>query len=202
MKTETLKHATRQFDYKSDSFDTLLSNIKEYTTKQGYHLVLLAGDSEEKRKEAFDQILDQTERDVKHVDANTLFSANENATYKRLDELFEMFDAENSIMFVTNGANLCGAFTGYSLSKVKYATPQEKYFLKKIKAHNAFVVIEFETIDGVDITLNRASHAIVTFPVPNSGLKGLMARLKQIHLNGFDLNSKRPVPPQNTMANF
>src|SRR5699024_7199653 len=110
--------------------------------------------------------------------------------------------AENSMIYMSNGANLCGAFTGFSLSKVKYATPQEKYFLKKIEANNAFVVIDFETIDGVDTTLNRASHAIITFPPPVSGLKGFFARLKQIRINGFDLNSDRPVPPQNLNANF
>lgn len=202
MEIETVKHATRQIEYKSDSFDQLLSTLKNHKKEQGYRLILLAGESESKKEKAFSRIKNQSERNVLQADANELLSANEAETRQRIDELFEGFDANNTILYVDNGSNLCGAFTGYTLSKVKYATPQEKYFLKKIIENKAFTVIEFETIDGIDTTLNRASHAVVTFPVPDSGIKGLVARLKQIHVNGFELNSKRPVNKELKIGNF
>lgn len=202
MSIETAKHTSREVQFKSDSFDTLLSNIGSKTTEQGYRLILIVGESEDKKEEAFNKIKEQTERDVLQVDANELLSANEAETRQRIDKLFNDFDAEHTILYVANGANLCGAFTGYTLSKVKYATPQERYFLKKIIESKSFTVIDFETIDSVDTTLNRASDAIVTFKVPDSGIKGLIARLKQIHVNGYDLNSKRPEKKELIIGNF
>lgn len=202
MEHKTLNQSAPQFDYKSEEFDHFISTIENQSAEQSYFLVLLAGSSQEKKKQALDLINEEVEREVYHVDANVLFNANEKATVHRIDELFETYDAGQSILYIDNGANLCGAFTGYSLSKVKYATPQERYLIKKIKENNAFVVIDFETLDGADITLIRASRAVITFPVPTSGLQGFLTKLGQIKLNGFDLNSKRPVPSQNTMPNF
>lgn len=119
-----------------------------------------------------------------------------------LDLQKKMENSKPPIVYLKNGSNLCGAFTGFSLSKIKYATPQEKYFLKQLKAHHAFVIIDFNTMDGIDQTLRRESDTIITVNPPQKGLQRLLAKLKQIHVNGFDLDSDRPINNELKTGNF
>ncbi len=202
MKLDSPVNDSRYINYNSESFENLLSETENEAKRRDFHLLLMVGQSKERKQDALNEIKKRTGRDFQQVDANELISANEAETCRRIDELLENYSSNDTILHMTNGGNLCGAFTGYTLSKVKYATPQERYFLKSIQQAAAFVIIDFESLDHIDTTLKRASHAIITFPVPDSGLKGLMARLKQIHVNGYDLSSKRPVHGGRSAGNF
>ncbi len=202
MKIESEKNVSNRVQYGGEAYEKWIAEIEGRVKTDHFNLILLVGESKKKKQDALDEIKKQTDRDFYETDANELISANEAETCLRMDELFESFDTANSILHVINGANLCGAFTGYTLSKIKYATPQERYFLKKIEKKAAFVIIEFESLDHIDTTLKRASQSIITFKVPDSGIKGFIARLKQVHVNGFDLNSKRPVREGRSAGNF
>lgn len=204
------KEADNVITYQSDAFENLLTEINNKALPSELCIILLAGKAYNQKELALNKIKDQVEeagntityRHTEKVDANILFTNNEAETRERIDKLFDEFKTDESILYMVNGANLCGAFTGYSLSNVKYATPQEKYFLKKAKEHKAFMVIDFETIDGIDRTLARAARSIIKFPLPTSGFKGFLARLKQVKVNGFDLNSDRPVNKELKIGNF
>ncbi len=193
MEIKTAEGAAGCIRYESDTFEKLLSEVEDKSSFNEFYLMLLVGNLKDKKKEAVKEVKERSGRDATEVDANPLISANEVETRLRIDDLFEDYDSENTILHVINGANLCGAFTGYTLSKVKYATPQERYFLKKIKEHKAFVIIDFEEPDTLDTTIQRAASSTVLFCPPDSGIKGFMARLKGFSVNGYNLNSQRPV---------
>src|SRR5699024_7421206 len=102
METKTPEQVNRQFDYKSDGYNNLIENIKSQANKQEYCLLLLVGSSKGKKKNAFKQIKEQTGRDIINVDANTLITTNEKATRGQIDDLFKAFDAENSMIYMSN----------------------------------------------------------------------------------------------------
>ncbi|MDX1638346.1 MAG: hypothetical protein R3281_10280 [Balneolaceae bacterium] len=177
---------------KQDQFKKLVSHLEENVSSADHHLCLFLGLYEQSKKKALKQVAQATGLEVKKIDFNDIISKVEQETYDNLDELFYDLDKKQKLIYFTNGDKLCGAYTGFTHSKVKYATPQERYFLKKVKDFEGLVIIDISEYDNADETMLRAAQSIVKFPLPDSRLQRFWWHLKHYSLHGFDIKTKRP----------
>jgi hypothetical protein len=143
-------------------------------------------------KKALQQIAENSGKEIYSVDANDLIIQKESECKENIDELFDEFDPEKYLLHLKNGSRFSGVYIGHTLSRVKYATPQERYFLKKMQQKGGFYVIEIDASDDAVSTLKRAAQSIINFPAPKSGLKKMLWNLKQVSLHGSHLKNDRP----------
>lgn len=91
-----------------------------------------------------------------------------------------------------NGEVLTGQYTGYTYSTVRYATPQEKYLISKMKGSEKFYVLELMETEAIDKTLERFAQSAIEFKAPASFIGKLLWKLTQIKIHGHTFPSKRP----------
>src|SRR5699024_7980782 len=111
---------------------------------------------------------------------------------QNIDKLLESFNTNEQFLFLQNGSRLSGVYTAHSLSRVKYATPQEKYFIKKVEQKGGLCVVDTDDPNEAGRTIRRAADSIINFPPPVSGLKKLIWNMKQASLQGSHLENDRP----------
>ena len=192
MEIETPDKEFKDVSYNDSSFQKLVDHLVEQKGKKGHHLCLFLGLYEPNKKVALKQIASKLGREVTTINTDEVVSKIESETFERLDELFEKLDKTEDILYFKNGDKLCGAYTGYSHSRVKYATPQERYFMKRVQEFEGLVIVDISEFTDADKTLRRAAQSIVSFTLPDSTLKRFFWHLKHYSLNGYDLKTKRP----------
>ncbi|MEX0945055.1 MAG: AAA family ATPase [Balneolaceae bacterium] len=126
------------------------------------------------------------------IDLSTVISQNEEESYKNIDELFSVIAKSDKNILFNHGDVLAGQYTGYTYSSVRYATPQEKYFLKKITGSERFYVLNLKETAAIDKTLERFAQTSIQFDQPASFLGLLFWKIRQIKLQGHTFASKRP----------
>jgi len=189
--------------YKDDQYEDLLKQLTNPLEQQGYHLCLLLGRYAKRKDEALEDISDSSGRDIHSVDANEIIKREEAASYENIDYLFSTLDTENALLHLQNGSRLCGVYTGYTQSRVKYATPQERYFLKEIQEFGGLYVIDIHDPNDADNSIRRAAQSIVWFNKPESRLKKLFKKVRnQLTVHGFELPNDRPAGYGNSPSNF
>ena len=182
----------KKISYNDSDFDNLVDHLKGEIDKQTHHLCLFLGLYKPNKKSAVKKLASTLDREVKFVDTSELVKHIESETKSNLDAFFDGLEQSDLILYFKNGDKLCGAYTGNSHSRVKYATPEERHFIKKVKAFNGLVVVDIEEYTDADKTLRRAAHSIVSFTLPESTLKRFMFHLKNYTLHGCELKTKRP----------
>lgn len=187
---------------RDSSFDELLNYLDKSAKEKSHHLSLFLGVFQPDKKEALSKISEATGLSVQQLDFNDIVSKSEEETFQNLDDVFEKNQSPESILYFKNGDKLCGAYTGFTHSRVKYATPQERYFLKKVQAFKGIVIVDITEYTAADKTLRRAAGSIISFPLPDSLMKRFMWHLKNYTLHGFELRSKRPDAYGEVPGNF
>ncbi|MDZ7680178.1 MAG: hypothetical protein U5J63_00365 [Fodinibius sp.] len=132
------------------------------------------------------------DRNVRQIDTSDIASRIESEAYEKIDKFFDEIDKADDILYFQNGGKLCGVYSSHSHSKVKYATPQERYFLKKVKEFSGLVIVDIEEFSDADKTMRRAAGSIISFTLPDSTLKRFMWHLRRYTFHGFELKTKRP----------
>lgn len=180
--------------YGAPSFGNYLDNLtsEAHDTSGAHHLSLFLGVYEANKKKALIKIREATGSTVEEFDFKDLVFRNESDTYANLDRLFEDLADRDSVLYFANGDRLCGSYSNHSHSKVKYATPQERHFLDKVKSYGGLVIVDISDWDSADKTIQRAAQSIVRFPLPKSRLKRFFWHLKHYSLHGYDIKTKRP----------
>ena len=179
------------FDFNSTSYKEYLKEFRNNPSKK--RTIVFAGNFSENRKYAITQFETETIGDTKEVSLSDYITGSEEESYSLLDSLFEELKSIESLIVFKNAEQLCGVYVGHTYSVVKYATPQEKYFLKKLKELNSSAILEFENEYHLDKAIEREADAIVRFPVPSSKLEKLFFWLTQVRVNGSNLPSHRPI---------
>ncbi|MFH5834147.1 hypothetical protein ACG2F4_18180 [Halalkalibaculum sp. DA3122] len=185
--------------YKDSEYEQFIDHLK---SGKAYHLALFIGLYENNKQKALKEIAKATGKEVLEYDFDDIVSKIERDTVDAVDQLWEEVKDSDAILHFSNGDKLCGAYTGFSHSKVKYATPQERYFLQKIQAFQGLVIIDITEYDSADETILRAADSIIKFPLPSSSLQRFWWHLKHYSLHGFDLKTKRPESYLDTSTNF
>ncbi len=192
MEIQSAQTAFRDITYGDDHFNDLLMHLQDGFPEEAYHLCLLIGECSKQKRKAFQQIAESSGREVVEAEANSIITQNEAQCRKNLNDIFERFSPDEQLLHLKNGSRLSGVYTGHTLSRVRYATPQERYFLQKLQEAGGLFVIDIDSEAGADNTILRAAQSIVNFPPPQSGLKKLLWNLKQISVQGSHIDNKRP----------
>lgn len=192
MDIQTVDNKFQNITFGNSSFDELKEELSRTADQQQQHLSLFLGSYLPSKRKALDEFASTLNRDIHTINTEELVSRIESETYANLDALFEGLDRSDEMLYFKNGGKLCSTYTGYSHSHVKYATPQERYFLKKVKAFKGLVVVDIDEFSDADKTLRRAAYSIVSFYLPDSKLQRFMWHLKNFSAHGYDLKTKRP----------
>lgn len=179
------------FDYNSTAYNDLLKTYCE--NPKSIKLVVLAGTFKDHRKHCINQFISETIGKPVFVDLSEYITQFEQETYHNLDQLFSELSSVSSLVIFKNAEELGGVYTGHTYSVVKYASPQEKYFLKKLKELHCPALVEFINEDHLDRTIARNADAVIRFKVPSSTIEKIFWAITQFKVNGSSLPSRRPV---------
>lgn len=188
--------------FNENSSGQLNEIMKEAAESKSHHLCLFLGVYHPDKKSALKDVSNSTGLSVSTVDFNDLVHKSEKETFQKLDDFFDQHQNSESILYFKNGDKLCGAYTGFTHSRVKYATPQERYFLKKVRDFKGIVIVDITEYTAADKTLRRAAASIMSFPLPESTVQRFFWHLKNYTLHGFELRSKRPEAYGEVPGNF
>lgn len=186
-------------NFKDSDYADFIQGLKNVDSP---HLVLLIGLYEPDKKKAVKEITRSAGAELRQFDFNDIVSKIESETFENIDRIFEDLGDNAPVLHFSNGDKLCGAYTGFTHSKVKYATPQERYFLRKIRDYDGLIIVDITETDSADETIRRAANTIVNFPLPKSPIRRILWHLKHYSLHGYDIKTKRPESYADTSANF
>jgi hypothetical protein len=192
MENQLTRESFQDITYPEEGFKKLLKYFENDFSANDFHLCLLIGDVEAAKKKALKSIAGKTDREIYSVDANDIVTQNESESRQNIEDLLEDFDPEEQLLHLQNGSRLSGVYIAHSLSRVKYATPQEKYFIKKATETGGLFVVDIDEPEEAGRTIRRAAQSIVNFPVPKSGFKKILWGLKHFTLQGSHLKNDRP----------
>ncbi len=178
------------FQYNSASYKELFRSFKNDELKG--ELLLLAGVNGQLRKQCMDEISREIIGEPIIQPLEEIIVKNEEESFDRTDAFFDTLPDNPELLIFTNGEQLNGVYTGFTYSVVKYASPQEKHFLKRLKEVNCLKVIDFEDTYSLDETIVRHSKAVITFNPPTSPIERFFWHLSQFRVNGSRLPTKRP----------
>lgn len=182
---------SKKLSYNDKEVSSIIDNLKDIDLESSYYLMLVVGPY----KEAREDLLPRVEEKVgmyKEFDLRDIILLNEDECYKKIDELFDSIEENRKSLLFRHGDALAGEYTGFTYSSTRYATPQEKYLLKKITSSEKFVVIELEDLENIDKTLERYAHTTIICDKPTSTMGKFFWRLKQIRVHGHTFSNKRP----------
>jgi hypothetical protein len=192
MDIKTPENKFQNISFGDSNYTDLIDHLTTEINENRHHLSLFLGLYEPNKEKALKEFENKFNRKVRVIDTSELASRIESETFEKLDEFFDNMDQADDILYFKNGDKLCGVYASNSHSRVKYATPQERYFLKKVKAFNGLVIVDIEEFSDADKTLRRAAHSIISFTLPKSKLKRAFWHLKNFSPHGFELKTKRP----------
>ncbi len=192
MDIKTPENKFQDVSYGEELYTELLDHLVTDVEKDRHHLSLFLGLYTPNKEKALKDLEQKLNRKIRVVDTSDLSSRIESESFEKLDDFFDNMHQSDDILYFKNGEKLCGVYTSYSHSHTKYATPQERYFLKKVKAFNGLVIVDIEQFSDADKTLRRAAHSIVTFTLPDSTFKRALWHLKNFSPHGFELKTTRP----------
>ncbi|MDR9415625.1 MAG: hypothetical protein RI564_05020 [Gracilimonas sp.] len=184
-------NAENTFEYNSPKHKDLLKKFRQ-NESSAHMLIVFAGAFDTNRKAAVDELKREVLSEPAEIDLVEVITPFEQESFQNIDDCIDNIDPKAPLIIFRNAEQLNGVYTAYSSSIVKYATPQEKYFLKKIKEIKVPVLLEFKDLDQLDRTVTRTADAVVLFKPPSSLIEKFVWKLKNIHVNGSNFLSPRP----------
>lgn len=184
-----LKSKEKSYTYKSSEYQSKIEDLFSGGISQT--LLSFIGPYMPDKTSAVKAISEQTDRTIKHFDLKELVHKSTDITLENITQAFQDADPRHDLYLFTNGANLCGNYMGNTFSKIKYATPEERYFLDQIEAFDSITVVTIRSDDAADETIKRKSDAIIHFPLPSSPLKRFSWKLRNYTFHGFKLPDER-----------
>lgn len=174
------------FEHSDKEVDTFLNNLDSMNVDSSYYLTVLAGSNGSAKSSFFKKLKNKVDNDICEIDLKTVVSAVESESFEKIDAMIKSLGSEKYV-WLSNGDVLDGVYTGYSSSVRRYATPQEKYLLKKIKNTEKVYFIALEDEHTVTNFLRRHAQTLITFHYPST----FLGKLKQITLHGSSFSSSR-----------
>jgi len=181
---DSSKH-TKRISYRSSEANDAIQSFRN--SKDG-NLLVFVGKNRSDKKGFAKKFGDS----LKEIDLRDIVSTVESDTYENLDSLFDSI-SESETVYLQNGDVLSGEYTGNTYSFRRYATPQEKYLIKKIKQSNARFILDLLDEANVTNRLERVVHSVIRFNAPKSGFGKLFWNLKNVSVHGHTFENKRPL---------
>jgi hypothetical protein len=181
----------RKIDFGSDDVTGFIDSLNEVDLDASFYLLLLAGPYKAGKKSVLGR-LQKKLGEFLEIDLRDVIDLNEEQCFRNIDELFEYIGETEKNLLFRHGDALAGEYTGFTYSSTRYATPQEKYLLRKINGSEKFAVIDLDDVENIDKTLERFAQTAILFNGPSSFPGKLLWRLKQVRVNGHRFSNKRP----------
>ncbi len=172
--------------YSEDEISVILNNLSEQKPGGKYNLIVLAGKNKSAKKEFIRKVKKQVGDQFSEIDLRDVISTVVEESKNKIDQMIQSTGTGKYVL-LQNGDQLGGVYTGYSYSVRRYATPQERYLLKKISETENTFFLDLDDIDTVNSLMKRHAQALITFEYPGT----LLGRLKQITVHGHTFASNR-----------
>lgn len=179
-------------DFAEDDIKNYISGLSNISVDSSYYLLLLVGPYQKGKKIFLSQLSGELNEKINHIDLSEVVSFDESETRKNINSLFPNFTEKGKILFFSNADRLCGAYTGYTSSSKRYATPQERYLLKKLKELEKFIIFDIQDPYNADATMRRYAHHAVIFDRPKSLFSKLTWKLGSVTFHGHEFETERP----------
>lgn len=176
---QTLKHT-------DEEISAFLKNLSKQGPGNKYNLIVLAGKNKSAKKEFIRKVKKQCGNQFTEIDLRDVISSIVEESKKKIDQMIQSTGTEKYVLLL-NGDQLGGVYTGYSYSVRRYATPQERYLLKKMSETENTFFLDLDDIHTVNSLMKRHAQTLITFEYPGS----LLGRLKQITVHGHTFASNR-----------
>lgn len=147
--------------------------FRDVNVKSSNFLALFIGSFRSAEAIFFEDFKKVTGLDLVEYDMNDLIFDDEEKTKSRIDSFFSSLPKQSNALIIRNADRLNGAFTGNSISSIRYATPQEKYFLASLYRSETIMFLDYSNRSNIIPTFRRHAHLIVDF----TGSRGIMSRV-------------------------
>lgn len=179
------------YNHSDKHINRFLEKISQINLDRSHYLLLFVGKYISGKKSMLKR-LQKKVGGFAEIDLQNVISQNEEESYSNIDKVFSSIPSSTKNILFKNGEVLTGQYTGYTYSNVRYATPQEKYLISKMKGSEKFYVLELNETEAIDKTLERFAQSAIEFEAPASFIGKLFWKLTQIKFNGHTFPSKRP----------
>lgn len=176
--------------YSDSSLKSYIESLNEINLESSYYVLILSGSLKSGKKKVLNRLKNKL-GSFKEVDLREYITVNEEESYQKIDALFDSLAKDERNILLRNGDVLAGEYTGHTYSSVRYATPQEKYLLNKIRTSERFYVIDILEFENIDKTLGRFAQKAITFNEPDSLFGKLLWKLRQVSVHGHTFANKR-----------
>lgn len=184
-------NAENTFEYNSVNYKDFLKRFRNLGDSE-HILIAYAGPFTTNREASLDELKREVIGEPVIIDLAEVVTPYEEESYSNLDKCFSSIDEKAPLVIFKNAEQLNGVYTGFTGSVVKYASPQEKYFLNNVSKIKAPVVLEFKEFDQLDRMITRKADAVVLFKAPSSFIEKLAWKVQNIHVHGSRFLSPRP----------
>lgn len=165
--------------------------FRNLEVKSSNFLILMAGSYQKAEKTFLNEFEKYSGLSLTEYDMNDLIFEDEKKSVRRIDSFFDSLPSGTHALLFRNADRLNGAYTGHTNSSNRYATPQEKYFLKKLHRSETILFLDFEEKANLDPTIRRHAHLIVDFSNAAGILDWIMHSLRKFHVHGSRFDTKR-----------
>ncbi|MGF1671858.1 MAG: hypothetical protein ACFCU6_15545 [Balneolaceae bacterium] len=178
--------------YSDDATNELTSKLLNINLDSSYYLLLLVGPYQKEKRKYLARLSEEFKQKITHIDLKEIITNDELETANKTDSLFDNLPNESKILFFSNADYLCGAYTGYTYSSQRYATPQERYLLQKLDKIEKIVIFDIQDPYNIDATMRRFAHHAILFDKPKNFLSKLTWKLGSITFHGHQFETQRP----------
>jgi len=180
-------------NYSKKDIDDYISKLINVNVDSSCYLLLLVGPHQKAKKEFLSKLSEKINEKINQVDLKNIVTVDEQESVKKIDSLFGNLPNGSRVLFFSNTDRLCGAYTGYTYSSKRYATPQERYLLQKLKNIEKIVIFDLQDPYNADATMRRFAHHAILFDKPTSLFAKLTWKLGSVTFHGHQFENERPV---------
>ena len=181
-----------QLTHSDKEISQFITDLKSLNVDKSYYLTLLVGPYIKGKQNFMKKAASLVNEEIHSVDLDSVITTNEKETYSNINKLCDhLTSLPGKYVHFSNGDRLSGVYTSYSYSVKRYATPQEKYFLDKIKESEKVILLELKDRHNMNSYIRRNSHAVINFNRPVSMVDKLIWKIKQIRIHGHNFESSR-----------
>lgn len=180
-----------KISHRDKKISAIIEELNSTNQDSSYYLLIMVGPYKAGKKDLFSKI-EKTVGGFHEIDLRDIIKLNEEESFKNIDDTFKYIGETEKNLLLKHGDALAGEYTGFTYSSTRYATPQEKYLLKKIKSSGKLVLIDMEEPENIDKTLERTAQKAIIFDKPGSTVGRFFWKLKQIHVHGHTFANERP----------
>lgn len=181
---------TQSFAHTDSEIQSFIDGLTSQKVDNSYYLTLLIGSNKRAKKSFLDDVAKKSDS-VTSINLSDVISSDEEESKVNIDTLFSNLSKSDKFIFLEDGDAFGGVYTSFSYSTERYATPQEKYFIKKIRDTGKIIFLDIKDEHASSKTLKRSAQAIITFDEPKSFVNKILFKISKLRVHGHTFESER-----------